>query len=80
MKTKRDLLELLTSMEIGKIRQRIRFDGFMKSEDITLRYNEAFIVSMGKYPQFINDYKHLVDTDTLEKCLTINPLTKLYLE
>jgi hypothetical protein len=76
MKIKRDLLELLTSVEIGKIRQRIRFDGFMKSEDIT----EAFIVSMGKYPHLINDYKHLVDGDTLKKCLTINPLTKLYLE
>ena len=77
MKTKTDLLGLLTKRESMNIKQKFKWSGFKNTNFI---YNNAFIVSMSKYPNLINDYKHLVDVDTIKECLNINPLIKLYLE
>ncbi len=77
MKTKTDLLRLLTKRESMSIKQKFRWSGFKNTNFI---YNNAFIVSIRKCPHLINEYKHLVDNETIKEVLKNYPLTKLYLE
>jgi predicted nucleic acid-binding protein len=35
---------------------------------------------MGQKPELINNYKHLLDSETLKKVIDKHPLTKIYLK
>jgi hypothetical protein len=45
-----------------------------------LKKQMIFEKVMEQKPELINEYKHLLDTETLKKVIDKHPLTKLYLK
>ena len=72
-----DLKKLVDTETSWRILKKNFFNGGLKE---TTRNLYFFGAVMGKSPNLINDFKHLLDYKRLKLIIDTYPLTKLYLE